>query len=71
MGEGLRRARRMARATQKPPTDPIPGPTDPLRREVLPPTFGFKDPRCPKCGITLGNKMMYACGYSFCPVGLN
>lgn len=30
-----------------------------------------RDPTCPKCGITLGNKMMYACAATYCPVGLN
>jgi hypothetical protein len=31
----------------------------------------YKDPTCPKCGIVLGNKMMYCCPHFHCPVGLN
>lgn len=31
----------------------------------------YKDPTCPKCGIILGNRMMYCCGHTHCPVGLN
>lgn len=31
----------------------------------------WKDPTCPKCGIVLGNRMSYACGHTYCPVGLN
>lgn len=31
----------------------------------------YKDPKCPKCGIVLGNKMSYACRHSHCPSGLN
>ncbi len=31
----------------------------------------WKDPTCPKCGIVLGNKMMYCCREQYCPVGLN
>lgn len=31
----------------------------------------YRDPTCPKCGIVLGNKMMYCCPHSHCPVGLN
>jgi hypothetical protein len=29
------------------------------------------DPTCPKCGIILGNKMLYCCQNYHCPVGLN
>jgi hypothetical protein len=31
----------------------------------------YKDPSCPKCGIILGDKMMFVCPRSHCPVGLN
>ncbi len=31
----------------------------------------WQDPACPKCGIILGNKMMYCCPHTHCPVGLN
>lgn len=32
---------------------------------------GYRDPRCAKCGIVLGNRMSYVCGNTFCPAGLN
>jgi len=40
------------------PSDMLPHAEPPLRRPSLP----YRDPTCPKCGITLGNKMAYACG---------
>jgi hypothetical protein len=35
------------------------------------PKSDWKDPACAKCGIVLGNRMMYLCPHQFCPAGLN
>jgi hypothetical protein len=37
----------------------------------IPEGRGYRDPKCPKCEIILGNKMMYVCRHTHCPVGLN
>jgi hypothetical protein len=34
----------------------------------LPPV---SEPKCGKCGITLGNKMYYVCRHAHCPAELN
>jgi hypothetical protein len=45
---------------------------EPLPKTVEPAVKpGWRDPECPKCGIVLGNKMMYCCPHAHCPVGLN